>query len=526
MNVSSKKSSSVMEIRKCAKGLVIMLSSAIKQQRAEANERQNETKQLPIKVLQIGEGNFLRGFFDWMIQESRNKGLYDGGIAVVQPRPSGKHNIEALAAQDGIYTLVTRGLENNAPIERVEHISVFGQVFDPYEHWNTFLALAKLSELKIVVSNTTEAGLVYREEQWNEGEPIASYPGKLTALLYERFNAFQGDPNKGLICLPCELLERNGDTLRACILRYCEDWKLPEQFRSWVVEHNLFLNSLVDRIVTGYPKADQAEAWFQEWGYRDSLLTTAEPYHLWAIEGDASLDNELPLAKAGLNVLWVDNLKPYQVRKVSILNGAHTYMALYGLLQGIQEVRVAMEDTVVGARIKQTVEHEIIPALPYDAQALQVYAEEVYQRFLNPFIQHRLSDIAMNSLSKFRTRLLPAIQYYLEQDRADQLPEGLATAFAALLRYYRVKKAEAGYEGESFAKESYLVRDDANLLASIAEIWSHYFVQLDVDSSMLAIQKAVVQLLQLETLWGSDLHTQYPQLAEQLAEILWQWEVV
>lgn len=487
----------------------------LNKEQASAYEKLSEA---PVTVLQIGEGNFLRGFFNWMIHESRKQGLYDGSIAVVQPRPSGKPKIEALASQEGLYTLVTRGLENGAAVERAEVLNVFSQVFDPYSDWKRFLSLAELPELRIVVSNTTEAGLVYQPEAWTEHEPIASYPGKLTRFLYHRYEAFQGAADRGLICLPCELLERNGDTLRECILKYCDDWQLPDAFRQWVLEHNYFLNSLVDRIVTGYPKQEQAEAWFEEWGYRDPMLTTAEPYHLWAIEGDQSLAEELPLHKAGLNVLWVDNLKPYQQRKVSILNGAHTFMALYGLLQGLEEVRVTMEQEHTSELIKRTVEQEIIPTLPYEDEALKQYAREVYERFLNPFIQHRLSDIAMNSLSKFKTRLFPAIHYYLEKDA--KLPDGLATAFAALLRYYQVRKGDAGYEGRTFAGASYVPRDDQSLLEIIEQAWSNHLA----TRTGASLQAAVVQLLELEALWGLNVNGHYPQIADQLTAILMRWE--
>jgi len=487
----------------------------LNKEQASAYEKLSEA---PVTVLQIGEGNFLRGFFNWMIHESRKQGLYDGSIAVVQPRPSGKPKIEALASQEGLYTLVTRGLENGAAVERAEVLNVFSQVFDPYSDWKRFLSLAELPELRIVVSNTTEAGLVYQPEAWTEHEPIASYPGKLTRFLYHRYEAFQGAADRGLICLPCELLERNGDTLRECILKYCDDWQLPDAFRQWVLEHNYFLNSLVDRIVTGYPKQEQAEAWFEEWGYRDPMLTTAEPYHLWAIEGDQSLAEELPLHKAGLNVLWVDNLKPYQQRKVSILNGAHTFMALYGLLQGLEEVRVTMEQEHTSELIKRMVEQEIIPTLPYEDEALKQYAREVYERFLNPFIQHRLSDIAMNSVSKFKTRLFPAIHYYLEKDA--KLPDGLATAFAALLRYYQVRKGDAGYEGRTFAGASYVPRDDQSLLEIIEQAWSNHLA----TRTGASLQAAVVQLLELEALWGLNVNGHYPQIADQLTAILMRWE--
>ncbi|HTG71573.1 MAG TPA: hypothetical protein VL921_20105, partial [Candidatus Udaeobacter sp.] len=270
----------------------------------QLNEEQTriyeEMKQAKITVLQIGEGNFLRGFFDFMLHECRKQGLYEGSIAVTQPRPSGKPKIDALASQDGLYTLVVRGLENGERVERTEVITVFGSVFDPYSDWGNFLALAEHEDLQVVVSNTTEAGLVYRPEELVEGQPIQSFPGKLTALLYRRFNHFNGDPERGLVCLPCELLERNGDELRSCVLRYSDDWGYPEAFKKWVTRHNRFLNSLVDRIVTGYPDEAQAEAWFSEWGYSDPMLSTAEPYHLWAIEAEPELEKLLPLRRAGL----------------------------------------------------------------------------------------------------------------------------------------------------------------------------------------------------------------------------------
>jgi len=494
---------------------------------SEQQHLYNEVKQAPIKVLQIGEGNFLRGFVDWMLHESRKQGLFNGSVVVVQPRPSGKPKIEALADQAGLYTLVTRGLESGAAVERQDVISVFSQVFDPYENWERFLALAIEPELSFVISNTTEAGLAYREEAWEEGVPIQSYPGKLTALLYRRYVAFEGAGDKGLICLPCELLERNGDTLLDCVLRYSQAWNLPQDFINWVKEHNIFLNSLVDRIVTGYPGDEQAEKWFAEWGYSDPLLTTAEPYHLWAIEGSEELEEKLPLAKAGLNVLWVDALKPYQQRKVRILNGAHTFIALLGILKGFAEVRLTMEDAELGKLIRTSIATEIIPSLPDDQEKLTIYAEEVIQRFLNPFIQHRLSDISMNSLSKFKTRLLPSIQYYLQNGEAhstgqgdgELLPSGLATAFAALLRHYRVVSTEDGYWGESLSGERYLLRDDQALLNRLANEWALY------NGAERSLENTIAAILSISELWDGDLGNEYPQLVQQLSSIISSWEV-
>lgn len=461
-----------------------------------------DMKQAQITVLQIGEGNFLRGFFDWMLHECRKQGLYEGSVAVTQPRPGGKPKIDVLANQDGLYTLVVRGLENGERVERTEIISVFGSVFDPYSDWGKFLALAEHEDLQVVVSNTTEAGLVYRPEELVEGQPIQSFPGKLTALLYRRFNHFNGDPERGLVCLPCELLERNGDELRSCVLRYSDDWGYPESFKHWVATHNRFLNSLVDRIVTGYPDEAQAEAWFSEWGYSDPMLSTAEPYHLWAIEGEPELEKLLPLRRAGMNVHWVADLKPFQLRKVRILNGAHTLMTPLGLLHDIGQVREAMMHPALGPLVRAAVETEIIPTLPGAEEELQAYAGEVYERFLNPFIRHRLADIAMNSLSKFKTRLLPSLLHYAAGGSA--VPSGLAQGFAGLLRYYKVKRTEAGFEGKTLSGALYTVRDDAAMLETIAAVWSEAGEKLE---------QTIAELLRLESVWGRDLAAEWPELA-------------
>ncbi len=484
----------------------LLNSQALSEEQRMSYER---LKQSPITVLQIGEGNFLRGFADWMLQQCRKQGLYEGSVAVTQPRPGGKPKIDALAEQDGLYTLVIRGLENGQRVERTELISVFGQVFDPYSNWGAFLALAENPHLQVVVSNTTEAGLVYRPEERHEGQPIQSYPGKLTELLYQRYNAFGGAPERGLVCLPCELLERNGDELRACVLRYSEDWGFPENFRTWVKEHNRFLNSLVDRIVTGYPEQAQAAEWFAEWGYNDPMLTTAEPYHLWAIEAEPELEKLLPLKAAGLNVHWVEALAPFQLRKVRILNGAHTLMTPLGLLHDMEQVREAMEHERLCGLVRAVVEQEIIPVLPMDGQELKAYADDVYERFLNPFIRHRLADIAMNSLSKFKVRLLPSLLEHAK--RGAQVPAGLAQGFAGLLRYYRIRETAAGYEGATLSGTVYTVRDDAALLAEIAAVWSA------AEREGWQLERTVEALLGLEAVWGGNLAEEWPQLTEALS---------
>jgi len=465
----------------------------------------------PVTVLQIGEGNFLRGFVDWMIHECRKQELFAGSIAVMQPRPSGKPKIEKLAAQDGLYTLVTRGLENGRRVERKEIVTVFSRAFDPYADWAIFTALAEEPELRFVVSNTTEAGLAYMPEPLTEGEPVQSFPGKITVLLYRRYIAFGGRLDAGLIFLPCELLARNGDTLKTCVLRHAEDWGLPESFRDWVDAHNRFLNSLVDRIVTGYPH-EEDEALFAELGYRDELLNTAEPYYLWAIEGEPELDRLLPFNRAGLNVAWVPDLTPYQTRKVRILNGAHTLMAPLGLLHGLSHVRETMEHPGFGLFVRRAVEEEIIPTLPLPADDMRLYASSVYERFLNPFICHRLSDIAMNSVSKFKVRLLPTLLHYI--DGGLPLPDRLVRSFAGLLRYCQVTRNEDGgevrYEGRDLNGAAYVVRDNADVLAGFAAIW------LDAAAAGTPLARTVGRLLEREDWWGRDL-SRCRHLAESLA---------
>lgn len=465
--------------------------------KASEAKQLEELRASPVLALQIGEGNFLRGFFDWMVHECRKQGLFQGSIAVTQPRPSGKPKIEALANQDGLYTLVVRGMDKGERVERKELVSVFSHVFDPYTDWNRMIELAIRPELQFVVSNTTEAGLVYRPEELVEGKAVESFPGKVAYLLYRRFLRFNGASDRGLILLPCELIERNGDVLRDAVLQYARDWGLPEEFHDWVKRHNRFLNSLVDRIVTGYPDKEQAEAWFTEWGYRDDLLSTAEPYHLWAIEAGTEMDKLLPFQQAGLNVHWVNDLRPYQQRKVRILNGAHTLMSPLGLLHDVDNVRELMEDEHLGSLIRGTVVEHIIPTLPYPEDEMMEYAGTVFERYLNPYIRHRLSDIAMNSISKFKVRILPSLAYYA--DRGERIPHSLLTGFAGLLRYYKTSRKGDSFEGYTLTGKGYLLRDDVKVLELIAGIWE------EAEQSKQPLSKTVERLLQEELLWGQDL---------------------
>lgn len=471
-------------------------------------QRWETVRQAPVTILQIGEGNFLRGFFDWMIQLCRDKGLYDGGIAVMQPRPTGKANIEKLMEQDGLYTLVIRGLRDGKPIEEKRIISVFSRMFNAYAEWDAFVRMAENPDLTFVVTNTTEAGLVYRPEALTDG-PIQSTPGKLAFLLHHRFQTFAGAEDRGLIFLPCELLERNGDTLREGILQYAKDWGYSQDFINWVNDRNRFLNSLVDRIVTGYPDDEQAERWFAEWGYRDGMLNTAEPYHLWAIEAEPGMDDLLPLRKAGLNVHWTDDLTPYQQRKVRLLNGAHTWMAPLGLLHGVEHVRAFLEHPNLGRKIRDTVFRELVPTLPYPETEMKAYAKTVFERFANPYTRHRLADIALNSLGKFNVRLLPALAHYAE--RNEPIPEGLVLGLTGLLRYLKVTASDDGrHVGTSLSGIPYEVRDNPAALERIAGIWADA-----ANGEPLSV--TLRKLLSDTSLWDQNM-AEWPGLAEAVAD--------
>lgn len=458
------------------------------------------TQQAPLKVLQIGEGNFLRGFFDWMIHVARKQGVYHGSVAVTQPRPSGAHKLRELADQGGLYTLIVRGLQNGERIEQHEIISVFSDFIDPYEEWNRFLGLAAVPSLEVVVSNTTEAGLVYQRDSHDGSACPTTFPARLTRLLYQRFVHFSGAKDKGLVCLPCELVERNGDKLRELVLQHSADWGLSTAFGEWVREDNLFVNSLVDRIVTGFPTSE-TEQWAERLGYRDTLLNTAEPYYLWAIEGDDRVERVLPFRAAGLNVHFVDSLTSYQLQKVRILNGAHTLMAPMGVWRDLPYVRDVIQDGVLSLHIQRAIHQEIIPTLPLAVADIRRYADTVWERFGNPFIQHRLQDILLNSISKFRVRLLPSVLEHVHQ--TGLAPALITQSWAELIRVYQVRRlvvgAEVAYVSTTRRGTALTVRDDVAVLEAFHDVWRAF------REHQISLLELVEHTLGNATLWGRDL---------------------
>lgn len=383
----------------------------------------------PLRVLLYGEGAFLRAFAGPVLQALNDRGIWPCEAAVFQP--NGTANIDLLAQQGGCFTVLTAGIRQGQIIRSYERIRCLRPQGSAARDYRQFLALAAHPDLQICISNTTEAGLRYVPGPLTEDPPPAAFPARIAAFLHRRFTAFQGSPESGLIFLPCELVEENGSLLRACILRHAADWGLGDAFADWVLHRNTFCNTLVDRIVPGFP-AD-AEACWQELGCRDALLTAAEPWLFWAIEGDAQVQARFPAQLSGYEVLFAPDIRPYQTRKVRILNGAHTALALMGLPAGIGTVREAAAHPVLGPWLRALISEELLPSIPDQApESLRAYADAVLERFSNPAVSHRLEQIAANSLVKFRTRLLPA----LVQRHADtgRWPLRMLEVWAALLR--------------------------------------------------------------------------------------------
>ncbi len=366
-------------------------------------------KPFPIRVLQFGEGGFLRGFADWMIHRMNAQGLFNGKVVIIQPIPTG--TIDILNRQEGLFTLLRRGVEKGNQMEEVELITSVSHGINPYTNYEAFLDCASLPELRFIISNTTEAGIVLDEGDRFDATPPRSFPGKLTRFLWERYHRMAGNRNRGFIILPCELIDRNGDTLKRIVRTLAERWTKDERFVQWIEEANMFCNTLVDGIMTGYPR-DEIETLQETLGYRDDLLDTGELYRLWVIEGPDFLRKEFPLDRVGMNVVWTEDMTPYRTRKVRILNGIHSMTAPIALGSGIETVREALSDPVLSAFIRSTLHEEILPVLPLPKEELEVYAESVLERFANPFIRHQWTSIALNSCAKFRARVLPTILEY------------------------------------------------------------------------------------------------------------------
>ncbi len=389
------------------------------------------------KMIQFGEGGFLRGFVDWMVDIANEKADFAGRITVVQPIKNGM--CDMLTAQDCDYTHICRGLEG----VDTRKVTCISRCVKPYEDFDGYIALAENPDFRFIVSNTTEAGIVFNENDKWDDRPANTFPGKLTQLLKRRFDINLG----GFVFLPCELINKNGEALKKCILQYADLWNLGDDFKAWIENENIFCNTLVDRINTGYPKGEDLNL-----GWEDNMANTSEYFHLWVIEGYKDLFNELPLGQCGLNVILTDNLEMYRTRKVRILNGAHTSLVPYALLSGLDTVKSCIDDPTMNAHLKKCIYDEIIPTLDLPKEELIDYADNVMTRFANPYIKHYLSSIALNSVSKFKVRVLPSILEYIK--RFNKMPETLVFAFAKLIEFYRVGETNDDADVTEFMKSA------------------------------------------------------------------------
>lgn len=465
----------------------------------QLNRTNHPGHQYPTRIIQFGEGNFLRAFIDWQIDILNEKTDLNAGVTIV--RPINTDFPPSLNTQDGLYTTIIRGLdENGNKVKESRIIRSVNNEINIYQSYDEYLQLAHNLEIKFIFSNTTEAGISFHEGDKFDDRPQVSYPAKLTRLLYERFSVVNGDKDKGFILLPCELIDYNGEQLKKLIFKYAEEWHLSAEFLQWLEAANTFCSTLVDRIVTGYPHAEAAEL-EAELGYKDAFLDTAEHFHLFVIQGPKSLEKLLHLDEVNLNVLIVDDIKPYKERKVAILNGAHTALVPVAYLAGVNTVGEAMNDAELCRFVKSTMDKEIIPVLSLPKDELQRFADAVIKRFQNPFIQHQLLSISLNSMTKYRTRNLPQLIAYVE--KFGKLPPHLTFALAALIAFYRGER-----DGQAIP-----LQDDEHWLVNFKNWWQ------ELEKGDISLFQLVHNVLKQEAHWERDL-TAIPQLVETVTQQL------
>ncbi|MGL5278311.1 MAG: tagaturonate reductase [Cetobacterium sp.] len=436
------------------------------------------------KVIQFGEGNFLRCFFDWQLDIINKNTNLNAGVAVV--RPIDFDAVPLLDTQDGLYTAIIRGInETGEVVKDYTIISSINREIPVYKNFQEYLQLAHNPEMRFIVSNTTEAGIAFSAEDKYEDTPQSTFPGKLTRLMHERFVTFNGDMTKGFILMPCELIDYNGEELRKMVLKYADLWNLGEDFKNWLINGNIWCSTLVDRIVTGYPRGEKEEL-TKELGYEDNFITTGEYFYLFVIQGPKEiLTRELKLEGLNLNILIVDDLKPYKMRKVGILNGAHTAMVPVSYLYGIDTVREAMENDDIRNFIELAIDEEIIPALDMDEKELKEFKDAVINRFKNPYVKHMLMDISLNSMAKYKSRILP--QVLETYKRTGKLPKRLLFSLAALIRFYKGVRENG---------DAIQLRDDRHHLDMYADLWQ--------ENNYENIVKSV---LGLENHWDMNLNS-------------------
>ncbi|MCD0479344.1 tagaturonate reductase [Chryseobacterium sp. LC2016-29] len=420
--------------------------------------RQNsgiDTK-LPIKIVQFGGGNFMRGFTDYVIDKMNKEAGFNAGIVNLQATPNG--SIQKMEDQDNLYTLFNRGIKKDEIIDHKQIISAIQKSVNPYANYDEFLALAKEEELEFIFSNTTETGIAYDETETSYEGPHKNFPAKVAVLLHERYKHFNGATDKGLRIIPCELIEDNAFALRNIILKYAQLWNLEEGFVQWINQSNYFHNTLVDRIVPGYPK-DDVGSYEEQLDYEDQNMVVSETFLLFVIQDAGNLNERIPFNKINEQILVVDDIQPYRLRKVRILNGGHTLMLAPAILSGKELVKEAIDDQFIGKFLSDAIFNEVNPTLGLDEAELKDFAEEVFDRFRNPFIKHHLASIALYFVSKFKVRVLPSLLTYVENN--GKLPVNLTFSLASLIRFYQ----------GSFGEKALPLNDEEGIIAKFKEIW-------------------------------------------------------
>ena len=438
----------------------------------------------PIRILQFGGGNFLRGFVDWIVEVYNKKNNSAWGVLVIKPTEKGDY--DQWKEQDGLFHVLTRGIKHGQLLEEQTLVKCISQIIHPYKEWTAFLQSAENVGIKYIISNTTESGIHFSESDRFEDKPPHEFPAKLSLWLYHRFRHFRGASEAACVFIPTELINQNGSALKKTILQFASHWQLEDSFKEWIIEHNIFCNTLVDRIVPGVARESLPEVWNQI-GFEDQMVTQGEPYHFWAIEAPPSVRVDFPIDKIGLNIVYTDDLSPFRTIKVRILNGAHTSMVPVGYLYGIETVRAAVCHPILGKYIQKVIFEEIIPGLDMPEAQLHQFAGEVLDRFKNPFILHQLISIALNSTSKFTTRLLPSILSFYQ--KRGKLPKYLVFSMAAMIHFYRGKR-----NGEMIP-----LKDDPSVIAFLQQLWAQ------CDGTDTGFANLAENVLKWEKNWRQDL---------------------
>ena len=456
------------------------------------NKRTAPKSVMPERVIQFGEGNFLRAFVDWILWNMNQRTDFNGSVVVVQPIERGM--VDWLNGQDCLYHVNLQGRENGQPVNTLDRIDVISRALNPYTQTDAFLALADQPEIRFVISNTTEAGIAFDPACQLTDRPASSYPGKLVQLLYRRYKTFNGAADKGLIIMPCELIFLNGHHLKECIFQYIEHWKEAlgadyAGFKDWFTNSCYVCATLVDRIVPGFPRKDIKDIQ-EKVSYADNLVVQAEIFHLWVIERPENMScealrKEFPAEKAGLHVLIAESEKPYHERKVTLLNGPHTVLSPVAFLSGVDIVRDACNHPVISRYIHKVQFDELMQTLNLPMDELEKFATDVLERFNNPFVDHQVTSIMLNSFPKFCARDLPGVKTFLE--RKGKLPEGLVFGLAAIITYYKGGKRDDGTP---------IVPNDAQeIMDSLTQLWA--------TGDTTAVAKGV---LADQSIWGEDLN--------------------